>query len=331
MITCRFTMWNDEPQPVLWLRTRLVGYAHSRSNRRLMSRNLRRYHVSEGPLRIDAEHEALYQRYLTVARGQRPDTLAGVLLVEEADDHFDTRELSIRDDGGRLVGFSAFDVGVESLQSIVGVYDPAHRSASIGYWSLLLEVDRALEIGLRYHYAGYVLPGDRDMDYKLRVGHIEFFDQNDGNWRPWSERDRAEDPGQRLDRRLQALKDALHQRDVPARMENYRWFAVAAWSGVDALVAAPRVLMLGAEANGTIALITWDFDTDEYTLMVCQPMVVSSSDHEELDGAEMLVKREQLTLGADPSAAAVRVVALARAFAANTPAANASEQRDDDA
>jgi arginyl-tRNA--protein-N-Asp/Glu arginylyltransferase len=311
MITCRFISSDEGPRAVLWLRTRLAGYALSRSNRRLMKRNQRRYSVREGPLCFDDEHEALYQRYLEVAPGGRSATLTESLLGDPAEgreDQFVTREIAIRDELGQLVGFSAFDIGAESAQSVLGVYDPEHRRASLGYWSLLLEVEHAIGLGLQYHYAGYVMPRGGNMDYKLRVGQIEFLNQDDGRWRPWGERDNVEDPGQRLDRKLEEMQDGLHQRGVPSRAESYNWFEAPAWSNEKALLAAPRVLILGTESEGPLLLITWSFDTQCYALVLCQAVSVGMSSHDgEHDEAVMWLTQDSVTLSDDAEAAAAHV------------------------
>jgi arginyl-tRNA--protein-N-Asp/Glu arginylyltransferase len=308
MITCRFISIDEGAVAVLWSRTRLQDYQFSRSNRRLMRANRCRYSVREGPLSLDAEHEALYQRYLEVAPGKRPPTLSQSLQGDQTEAHFDTRELAMRDEHGQLVAFSAFDLGGESLQSVMGVYDPAHKKASLGYWSLLLEVEHAIELGLRYHYAGYVLAQGGTMNYKLRVGQIEFLDKDDGLWRQWSERDTVDDPGQLLDRMLTQLRDALREHDTPSRIQNYRWFEARAASGVEALFEAPRVVVLGADAEDAITLLTWSFESKRYELVLCTPArVASASADGEHDEVEMWVTHDRVALGDDAPTVAARV------------------------
>ena len=75
---------------------------------------------------------------------------------------FDTREVRVWN-GDRLVAFSWFDLGRESVQSLIGVYEPSMARQSLGFYTMLLEVQHALEQGLRFHYPGYVLPGDPAM------------------------------------------------------------------------------------------------------------------------------------------------------------------------
>jgi len=271
MVTCRFVWARDGVlRDAVWTRTDLSEYQQRRSHRRLHKRNGKRYTVTEQPLVLDAEHEEVYRRYLTVAQGHRPATLEGALHGGAPLDRFDTRELALRDEDGRLAGFCAFDLGHESLQSLMGVYDPAYRKHGLGFWTLLLEVEHARELDLQYHYAGYVLPGDVSMDYKLRVGAMEFLDPDVGVWRPWQAFDDLELPSERLERALTRVHDQLQARGVDARIADYRFHEVGAWNPqLGRTLAHPRVVLVDpSQERGWDLLIARDLDRRCYELIV---------------------------------------------------------------
>jgi arginine-tRNA-protein transferase len=303
MVTCRFISSEvGMARGVVWTRTKLEGYRPSRSNRKLMRRNARRYRVEERPLSIDEEHEELYRRYLEVAPGERASTLAGALLAGDEEDRFATRELAVRDEEGKLVGFSVFDVGHESLQSLMGVYDPERGRDSLGYWSLLLEVEHAIERGLRYHYAGYVVTTDGSMDYKLRVGHVEFLHPVERVWRPWDQLAGVELPADRLERALGEVHGALIESGVFAEIHSYRWFEAPAWhESLASMMSEPRVVTLGeGPAAATFLAITYDLDVGRYALVPCARTMVRA---EQRDGTsremEMWVTQGSVDLGED--------------------------------
>ena len=303
MVTCRFISSEvGTARGVVWTRTKLNGYEPSRSNRKLMRRNAKRYRVVEGPLRLDDEHEDLYRRYLEIAPGERASTLAGALLGGDEHDRFATRELALRDEDGTLVGFSAFDVGHESLQSLMGVYDPTRARDSLGYWSLLLEVDYAIGRGLQYHYAGYVVTTDRSMDYKLRVGHVEFLHPEKHVWRPWDRLAEVELPADRLDRALREVQQALVESGVFAEIHSYRWFEAPAWhESLASMMSEPLVVTLGeGPAATTFLAITYDLDLGRYALVPCARTMVRA---EQKDGTsremEMWVTQGSVDLGED--------------------------------
>jgi leucyl-tRNA---protein transferase len=319
MITCRFVSTKDggPARGVVWTRTPLSSYRHSKSNRRLMRRNLRRYRVDEGPLVIDDEHEAVYASYLDVAPGERSATLADSLLAGSEHDRFDTQEIALRDEDGRLVAFSAFDVGVEGLQSLMGVYDPAYARDSLGYWTLLLEVEHAIDRGLRYHYAGYVVPADKSMDYKLRIGEVEFLHPDEGQWRPWQEMASLELPAERLERALSEVQQALVARDLPAEVHSYPWFEAPAWgSELGSLLCEPRVVVLGeGPHDAEFLVVIWSLDTGRYEVAQMARATVRA---EARDGTrrelEMWMNQGSVDFGEDPEIAAAMVAGCALAI-----------------
>lgn len=187
IITADYLVSDDELKSTIWTRLDLRGYRFRRSLRKIMSQNGQRYRVTVGEISLDEAHAELYARYRVSVRGHRARTLEDVLGGPEGHALFRTREITIHL-GDKLVGFSWFDLGDESVESLIGVYDPAEKKHGLGFWSLLLEIAHAQELGLRYHYAGYILCGPSCMDYKRRVGDLEHLDPVSGRWElqlPW--------------------------------------------------------------------------------------------------------------------------------------------------
>jgi arginyl-tRNA--protein-N-Asp/Glu arginylyltransferase len=270
MMTCRFLMWGHTLRSAIWTRVPLEQYRFRKSLRKLMSRVERRFQITEGPLVVDAEREALYQRYLTVASGERASTLREFLYGGSDRDLFHTRELRITE-AGRLVGFSWFDLGEVSLQSLIGVYEPDHARLSLGFYTMLAELRYGIEAGLRYHYSGYVLPGELAMDYKLRVGGLEFLETRTRDWRPWEEFTRREMPTERLRSALWTARSALRRRGVPASVRGYPMFEVGADNPeLEACLDQPLVVeCYPRRGSNTALMVTWDLDRRRYSLLRC--------------------------------------------------------------
>jgi arginyl-tRNA--protein-N-Asp/Glu arginylyltransferase len=153
MITTDFLEWDGEVCSVVWTRLPLHGYAFKRSLQKLMASNARRFSSKVGPAVIDEAREALYARYCAAASGRRSPTLERFLGGDEGRQVFDTQEIAVFA-GDTLVAFSWFDLGETSVQSLLGVYDPEHAEHSLGFYTILLEIAHALELGLSYHYTG---------------------------------------------------------------------------------------------------------------------------------------------------------------------------------
>lgn len=172
----------------VWLRSPLNGYRFSKNQRKHLRHLHRHYDIAIVPCVITAEHEALYESYLTVAEGERSSRLRGVLGDNTAD-VFYSKLLEVRDpaENNRLIGLSIFDEGAKAIQSIVGIYHPDYASESLGVYTMLLEVEYAIQSGFEYYYIGYFTPGFATFDYKLRLQNLEFFSPDDDSWAPLSE------------------------------------------------------------------------------------------------------------------------------------------------
>jgi arginyl-tRNA--protein-N-Asp/Glu arginylyltransferase len=272
MMTCRVVLFDGHLRPSVWTRLPLEGFAPSRNGRKLLARNLAHYRVDVGPAIVDEEHEALYQRYRGHARGDRSPTLDDFLYGDSDRDVFDTRELSLRDERGALVAYSWFDVGRDSLQSLIGVYEPDRARESLGLTTLLAEATWAAEHGLRFHYPGYVLPGDPSMDYKLRLGaRMEFLDPVEQDWRGIAHLPGLALPTHQLEHRLEVARRALAAVGVPTALRRYPWFEAPAWQpDLSACVDQPLLVECFPErAGGTFLAVTYDLDHDRYSVLRC--------------------------------------------------------------
>lgn len=265
MRTTRFSVWEERDlRTTLWIRSNLQGYQFSRSNRRLLARVHRRFTVRQHPVCYDAQHEALYAAYIVQVGGDRPATLVDFLGGHEAIPNYDTQEISIWD-GSELIAFCYFDVGVDSLMSLLGVFAPLRSRESLGSATLLLEIELALQRGMKFHYSGYVLPGERRMDYKLRAGAIEFLDPDTLIWHPWS----AFDPEQLADRRMRRKLDeagtALGAHGFRCRRLLNPLFELARSATMDEVMVDQPLLLLVGEGS-LLHLVTWNDPKRRYVL-----------------------------------------------------------------
>ncbi|GEM_PF-279178 len=217
MYTCNFSFFNSKLHSAIWTRTCLRDYTFRGSNLRLMRRNGRRFRVEYRPFELSEAHEKLFERYSAAFDGRLALSLKMYLLDERDRNIFQTMETRIYD-GDQLIAYSCFHLGEEGLASIIGVYDPDYRRYSLGYYTLLLEVAYGIREGFSYFYPGYVIPGNPRFDYKLRTGHIEFFQFDRNIWRPWEEFGPQFDPLQVALERLYRVGNILNKQLIPWRL-----------------------------------------------------------------------------------------------------------------
>lgn len=270
LFTARYVVFDDVLRAAVWTRLKLDGYRFRKGLRKVLTRVDASFRTEIGPRVLDAEREALYQRYRAIAKGDRSPTLQDFLYGDSEQDIFDTREVRVWD-GDRLVAFSWFDLGRDGVQSLIGVYDPDEARHSLGFYTMLAEIRYGIETGRRWFYPGYVLPGDPSMDYKLRVGDMEFLDLDRNRWRPWTDFVGYQLPTDRLEHALDDLRKELLAEGVPARRRLISWFDVAARQpALAACLSEPLVVECWPDRSGpTRLMVSYDIERQVYALVRC--------------------------------------------------------------
>ena len=94
----------------------------------------------------------------------------------------------------------------------MGLYDPDYAQYSLGIYTMLCEIQYGIEQRKKYYYPGYVVPGYKKFDYKLRVGTMEFYDVPSESWKHYDELETANLPAEKLRGMLSALHKTLEEK-----------------------------------------------------------------------------------------------------------------------
>ena len=141
---------------------------------------------------IATDRFELYRSY-TEARhgedGKPPASIGSYASFLVASPLDSTRITEYRDAEGRLVATGYVDVLPEGLSSVYFAFDPAEGRRSVGTWSVLRELRLAAELGKKWYYLGFWVPGSRKMDYKARFSPFEY--ARGGKWIMTSDREAA--------------------------------------------------------------------------------------------------------------------------------------------
>ena len=216
VFTTHFYMREGKLLSTVWLRSVLGSYKFSKNQRKRLRSIYRDCDIHFSPLRLCSEHEDLYQKYMSIAKGKRAESIANIL-GDASELVFQTWQLEVRSEG-RLIAYSIFDAGRNSLQSILGIYDPDHSQESLGVMTMLLEVDYAIKKGFQLYYIGYFTPNCNAFDYKLRLGSLEFFNPDTGQWYPISFLKEGDLWSSIHGRKLEEAKDWLMDHGVTSRI-----------------------------------------------------------------------------------------------------------------
>jgi arginyl-tRNA--protein-N-Asp/Glu arginylyltransferase len=285
LITTDYLASDGELRSTIWTRLDLQRHRWRSSLRKLMARNGRRFQIKIGALVLDPAHERLYARYREMAGGDRARSLDDVLGGEAGRLLFDTREISIWSDDA-LVAFSWFDLGETSVQSLIGVYDPEYRKHGLGFYTLLLEIAHASALGMRFHYAGYVLSEPSGMDYKRRVGQLEYLDPATKGWLRELPYAPLQSPAEIQRRRLGEAADALSRSGSSAlRVLNSALLIPGLSDQVPRCATEPILLICASPEHSWGVLTVWEQERERYAIFSGRPVSVAL-DRDDADDAD---------------------------------------------
>jgi arginine-tRNA-protein transferase len=279
IFTTHFLFFQDRPYSAIWIRIDLRTFSFSKSQRKLLRRNAKLFDIACGPRVIDTERNELYQRYAVDFDGRLSPTISDSL--EDFDGRetiFNTWETTVRDRvSGKLVGVSYFDLGDDTAASILGVYDPMLKSFSLGYYTMLLEMQYCIDQGMHYYYPGYVVPGYQRFDYKLRLGPSEYYDLFTDGWLLYDQEEiDANGPTEIQNKALKSL--ARHLRAPTghreAKIYTYPLFEAGlydVWN--EDYVPYPFFYPLGTDSTEHLMIVVFDPRDREYLVLQCHHMV----------------------------------------------------------
>lgn len=176
--------YQNDIRAVIPLRIRLADFTFSKSQRRILSKNQDLQTVIR-PIEITSETVSMFERHRRRFAENIPDSIYTFLSLEPANVPCEALEIAVYNQE-KLLAKSFFDVGVSSISSIYGIFEPEITDRSLGVLTMLLEIDFATKSGKTFYYHGYAYEGNSFYDYKKRFRNLERFDWR-GNWENFSE------------------------------------------------------------------------------------------------------------------------------------------------
>lgn len=223
IFTTHFLCFSEKLYSAIWVRLVMPDHVYRKGQRKLMKRNAERFHIEYAPFEITPEKEALYQKYKQHFHGYIARSLRDSLLDGDDENTFHTIETQIYD-GDHLVGLSFFDIGQDSAASILGIYDPEYQEHSLGYYTMLLEMEYCRSHEITYFYPGYVVPGYDRFDYKLRIGEVEYLSLATNHWEPYADFKTSEIPLVQMEQRLREMQQMLGEVNIATNLYYYPLF-----------------------------------------------------------------------------------------------------------
>ena len=261
----------DDWRSCVMLRLPLEHFTWKKRLAKLLRRNGETFETRIEPFYPSAEKNALWNKFKqTIHHWVHIPDLDVHLFRGALPSDFQSWEVCVYHKG-RLVAFSIFDHGKESIASLEAAYDPDYRSHSLGLYTMLLEIEYGLNKGLLFYYPGF-LPKDVSMfEYKLRPGGLEFYRLQEQRWLPW---DAVEEDDWLYDEmvlRLNELKEIFEKKKFFTNLG----YGFHHWEPANCVTAARYNVFLvvksAANSRHWNYLVAWDPLERQYFLFSAQP------------------------------------------------------------
>ena len=206
------------------IRYPLDGFRFSKSFRKIKRRGDKDYRLVQGPYQPSPEKEELYQKFKNRFKGYIHPTLNSFLKGPMPLNPFETSMIEVYDDQ-KLIAFSLFDIGKQSMAGLLAVYDFNYTEASLGHYTMIKEVELGQFLGLNFYYPGYILDLERSFDYKLRLGEPEYLIQGN-RWSTREELDRVAPVGRIIEDQSTALLQLVQHYFPNAEKWHHPYFSL---------------------------------------------------------------------------------------------------------
>ncbi len=273
IFTCHFLFFKTKLYAPLWLRLDLSTYTFRKSLRKLLRQNKKQFTIHIREAIFDDEKNELYLKHKSRFEGFVSESLKDSLLDSTNENVYDTYEAAVYD-GKKLIAVSFFDLGTDSIASIMGLFDHDYSKYSLGFFTMLLEVEFALSTGRTLYYPGYVVPGYPNFDYKLRVGEMDAYYAHENRWMPYTQFQAKDLPTEVLKDKLTILKNELSNHGISTKLLYYPLYdkAYTEYNG-KTFVNTPLILSFSQGIKEMIFLVVeYDFFTMTYQLILAQRM-----------------------------------------------------------
>ncbi|WP_168797406.1 arginine-tRNA-protein transferase [Neolewinella litorea] len=276
IFTTHFLFFQNRPFSAIWIRIDLQEFRFSKSQRKLLRKNAQLFDTAVAPRRIDEERERLYAKYAADFDGRLSPSIADSLEDYDNEVVFNTWEVTVRDRvSQQLVASSYFDLGSTAAASILGIFDPALKCFSLGYYTMLLEMEHCMAQGMRYYYPGYVVPGYHRFDYKLRLGQAEYFDVRSDTWQPYTQLDpEREAPVEAQHAALNRFTAAYSGYGQSAKVKIYPLFEAGLydiWN--EDYFPYPYLVPLNRTTKHPLVVVAFDPKERQYYVLGCRHMI----------------------------------------------------------
>ena len=261
---------NNGLSSIVNIRVDLKDYEIKKRHKKLLRRNDSLFEVNLCPLNIHNEAERLYQQQKQKFQGFIHSTLKDYLFANMEVVPYNTKQIEVRHEG-RLIAMSIVDLGLNSIASILGLYDLKAKQFSLGKYTMLKELEFAKNTGIKWYYPGYILDQESSFNYKLNFAPCEYLNE-EGEWVPFelfkSELCKAHE----IREKTKEIELFLDKKGIDHKKWYYPYFSFGFLAHNSEGLFLNKALFIELRDNGNYKLIlSWDIQSKCYILELIWP------------------------------------------------------------
>lgn len=274
-----FLNFKDQYFSAIWLRINLATIVTDKQELKLCKRN-QDFRIEFQSARITKEKEVLFSKYKQGIDFQASASLQSLLYGASTENIFNTLEINIYD-GNQLIASGFFDIGRNSAAGITSFYDPHYKKYSLGKYLIYSKINYCKNLGLRYFYPGYFVPGYHSFDYKLEIhtSSLQYLQLSTQQWLPVQNFSSQVNPLEVMKMKLATLHPLMEGSGIQSSIMKYEYFdanLVPDLNGFE-LFDFPVFIYCSALSNNMLhVIVVYDVRDDLYHLMQCRSVWTSN-------------------------------------------------------
>ena len=265
-----FLCFEESLQTVINVRLPLNNHVFKKRQRRIIKKVTNQFEIIIRPFQPCPQKEILYQNHQDRFRGFLHTNLFHYLNGEEGAimgaDIFDTYEVCVYD-ADKLIAFSLFDLGNNSIASILGIFHEDYAVYSLGKFTMLKEIEFGQKNGFEYYYPGYILHNTTLFNYKLELGKMEFYN-NEKQWVSFEMFDTFQPKSLAFEMEIEKMEHFVKMFQIPHKRITYSGFSFSYFDAESIYyVRSPLFVLLydNSVKDGVLILEYW-WETQKYVL-----------------------------------------------------------------
>ena len=158
------------------IRIKVDDFCHSKSHKKILKRNLN-VKINKEKNKFTLEKYSLFSKYL-LERHKVEDISYKEFEVCYCTSIVNTYDFVYRV-LNKIVAVGILDISLNCISSVYFYYNFDYRKFSIGYFSMLKEIEYCLIENKKYYYLGYYLKDYAGMDYKVQLKPHQLYIDNE--------------------------------------------------------------------------------------------------------------------------------------------------------